>query len=294
MSSGFNNFKSRYLLLDSFLICIASIFITALLYGIFGNDFIEQYNSLLEFLFYIFLFGVLCYSTFFRLRSNQVKLKDIIGDLNIKNIPWMLLLIIFYGEQNLTTGINYLEYFFANLISNDLVQSTIANNREIFESNSQNLLFKIFYYCLTVFVLVVVAPVTEEFIFRGIFLHRWAVKWGVVWSIVLSSLAFGLVHADIFMLSRAVSSIFTALFYIQTKTLLVPILLHAFHNGLVCINMTFQDSSANDLNITAKYLWYGILNVLLSLPVLFYFLKFPKSSDRLPYFVNLQKSCNLE
>ena len=67
-------------------------------------------------------------------------------------------------------------------------------------------------------VLVIVAPVTEEFIFRGVFLHRWAARWGVLWSIILSSLLFGAIHRDIFWFSRAVGSFFIALYYIQTKT----------------------------------------------------------------------------
>ncbi|MGD1920333.1 MAG: lysostaphin resistance A-like protein [Pleurocapsa sp.] len=139
------------------------------------------------------------------------------------------------------------------------------------------------------FVLVVVAPVTEEFIFRGIFLHRWAVKWGVIWSIILSSLLFGAIHRDIFWFSRAVGSVFIALYYIQTKTLLVPILMHAFNNGLVFIDLIFNlfnPSEVNHLNITAQYIWHGALNIMLAIPILLYFLKVPKSIKQFPYFRN--------
>ncbi len=44
--------------------------------------------------------------------------------------------------------------------------------------------------------LVVLAPVIEEFAFRGVLLRRWSQKWGAVNAILISSLLFGVAHPD--------------------------------------------------------------------------------------------------
>ena len=288
MSIQFNKFKTRYIFVDFWLLSnILAVFGLLLPQSLEAEIF--KPFSVIGNLFHIVLFFSLCGSIIYRLKICKVNISQIIGDLRIKNISWILLLIVFYGEHSLSSGINYLEYYFANLISPELVKSSVDTLVEGSNYSSANLVSQFFQYLLLMIVLVIVAPITEEFIFRGVFLHRWAVKWGVVWSIILTSLLFGAVHADIFWFSRAVASIFTALFYIQTKTLLVPIILHALNNGLVFVDLLFNHFDPNavkEIQITHQYLWYGLVNMFLGFPILVYFLKFPKITTELPYFFN--------
>ena len=287
MSTQFNQFKTRYIFVDFWL--LSNILGIILLFFVSFKTEVFKPFSVSGNIFHIIIFSSICGLIVYRLKYCQINIKSILGDFNLKNIPWIILLIVFYGEQSISNGINYLEYYFANLISPELLQSTVNTLNKGADYSSANFVSQVWQYFLLMIVLVIVAPVTEEFIFRGVFLHRWAVKWGAFWSIILSSLLFGAIHADIFWFSRAVGSIFIALLYIKTRTLLVPIILHALNNGLVFVNLLFHHFDPNtvqELNVTNQYLWYGLVNILLGIPILIYFLKFPKDALEFPYFLN--------
>ena len=84
---------------------------------------------------------------------------------------------------------------------------------------------------LNLFVVVIVAPVFEEFYVRGILLTRWTVKWGVIPAVIVSSVAFSLAHVinpiGIFFVGCVL-----AVFYIRTQSLFVPIGIHFVNNLL--------------------------------------------------------------
>lgn len=81
---------------------------------------------------------------------------------------------------------------------------------------------------LSFLLIVVIAPVLEEAIFRGILLHRWSEKYGSIKAIVFSSLLFAVFHPDI--LGAFVFGVAMGYLYFKTGTLWVPILCHALNN----------------------------------------------------------------
>ncbi|MDN7246218.1 CPBP family intramembrane glutamic endopeptidase [Planococcus shenhongbingii] len=87
-------------------------------------------------------------------------------------------------------------------------------------------------YLITVSLIVaVIGPIAEEFMFRGLLLKRLIVKtsmWEGVW---LSSLLFGMLHMDFF--GAFLFGVTASILYLLTDNLLIPILLHVFHNSLV-------------------------------------------------------------
>ena len=84
------------------------------------------------------------------------------------------------------------------------------------------------------------APIFEELFFRGVLINRWAVKWRPGTAIFASALLFGALH---FIVTRgAVMGAFTfgtitAVLYVRTRTLLVPMALHIANNSLVAIDI---------------------------------------------------------
>lgn len=76
--------------------------------------------------------------------------------------------------------------------------------------------------------LVVLAPVIEEFAFRGILLHRWSQKWGMNKAILISSLLFGIAHPD--PVGATVFGMAMCVIYLKTQTLIVPMLCHGISN----------------------------------------------------------------
>lgn len=80
---------------------------------------------------------------------------------------------------------------------------------------------------------VVVAPICEEFIFRGYFYPVWKQYFGPVGSAVLASTLFALVHANLASLPGlfALALCFTVAFE-ASGSILVPMVMHALFNAL--------------------------------------------------------------
>ncbi len=84
-------------------------------------------------------------------------------------------------------------------------------------------------------ILVILAPVVEEFVFRGVFLTRFAAKTSLWGGILFSSLLFGLLHIDF--VGAFLFGIIASLLYVRTGNLLVPILFHMLNNALAAFAM---------------------------------------------------------
>lgn len=79
--------------------------------------------------------------------------------------------------------------------------------------------------------LVLIAPVLEEFAFRGILLHRWSEKWGLNKAVLISSLLFGIAHPD--PIGATAFGMAMCVIYLKTKTLIVPMVCHGLTNLVV-------------------------------------------------------------
>jgi membrane protease YdiL (CAAX protease family) len=86
---------------------------------------------------------------------------------------------------------------------------------------------------LAVASLVIVAPVVEEIVFRGLLFGALAGRLGVIGGALVTSLIFGLVHGDpVLFPSLAALGFISALAYAATGNLWVSIVLHALNNSL--------------------------------------------------------------
>jgi membrane protease YdiL (CAAX protease family) len=88
----------------------------------------------------------------------------------------------------------------------------------------------------TFLTLVVVAPVTEELIFRGILLRGFLRRYGLPKAALFSSLLFGLAHMNPWQFAyTTVIGMLLALVWWRTRSLGLCILAHAVNNLLVCL-----------------------------------------------------------
>jgi len=88
----------------------------------------------------------------------------------------------------------------------------------------------------TAFLVTVVAPVSEEFFFRGFFFRALA-NWKGIWpAAVITGLTFGGIHAGGspvgFLVPLAMFGFLLCLLYARTKSLYPPIVLHAINNSV--------------------------------------------------------------
>ncbi|WP_075618911.1 CPBP family intramembrane glutamic endopeptidase [Paenisporosarcina indica] len=89
------------------------------------------------------------------------------------------------------------------------------------------------YLAFTIISIAIIAPIAEEFIFRGVLLKRMIAKTSMWTGIVISSVLFGILHADI--IGAFIFGVVASLLYIKTNNLFVPILLHLFNNSIAMI-----------------------------------------------------------
>ncbi len=89
---------------------------------------------------------------------------------------------------------------------------------------------------------IVLAPIVEEVLFRGLLFQRLAVKWGLGQGIVVSSVIFGLLHLDDF-IGATLIGVALCLVYLRTRSLFVPMLLHFSYNAMSLFFTTEQGRS---------------------------------------------------
>ena len=144
---------------------------------------------------------------------------------------------------------------------------------------------------LNVLVVVIVAPVFEEFYVRGILLTRWTVKWGVIPAVIVSSVAFSLPHI-INLIGMFCVGCVLAVFYIRTQSLFVPISIH-FVNNLISWIISLlgaifgNPTSYRTVTEFQESWWIGLIALVISIPCVIYFWRrYIRNTDwRVPYLI---------
>lgn len=75
----------------------------------------------------------------------------------------------------------------------------------------------------------VLAPFSEELIFRGILLNLWRRRWGTARAVLFSAIAFGAIHLHN-AIYATIAGIFFALVYLKYRSLWPGTLLHSLYN----------------------------------------------------------------
>lgn len=125
----------------------------------------------------------------------------------------------------LNWGAAWLVFYPLSLLSPDFVRGWLESMDRAFPA-TEGFLDR----SLLVISLVVIAPVVEEFVFRGLLLHRWSRKWGMVRGIFASTAAFAVLHfspVGIFLLGLGLAAI-----YVRTGSLRLAIAAHGLNNLL--------------------------------------------------------------
>ncbi len=126
---------------------------------------------------------------------------------------------------------------------------SIAPTAVEFALMPQSLPEAFWYLAATGFVLAIIAPIAEEFVFRGLILNRLIAAFGFWNGIGISSLIFGIFHINFF--GAFLFAVVASLLYLKTGNLLLPILLH-IANNLVAVYQSFiTPSFPNWLMVTS-------------------------------------------
>ena len=127
-------------------------------------------------------------------------------------------------------------------------------------------------------------PVAEELLFRGLLVNRLARKWGLSVSVLVSSLLFALPHQHV--VGGFVFGLVMALLYVNTRSLLLPVVIHVLNNTLaVGVGATELEIYPETPSSVAFYL-------ALSVPALSFYLykSWPSFGESAPYEGNMETS----
>ncbi len=241
----------------------------------------------------VFFYGLIGCWLFFHVKRSHLQLKFIFGKLPHSN-SWLRWLFMLVPVLLFSLGSGQIIYFLTSLIEPEIISSLIQ--KKLFLT-SRETSFPLVYNLLQLISIILLAPLMEEILFRGILLQRWAVKWGVLPGILASSLIFGCLHFNV--LGLVNFGLVMALLYLRTKTLFLPIIFHAVNN-LIAVAMEVGTTIFNERETfyTVEQIqsswWQGLIAIALSLPflILFWRNNWQLMNQSLPYFTNRDRIIN--
>ena len=214
----------------------------------------------------IFVFPIFCFE-FFKLKPENKKLF-----FNLSPKDFQTYVLIF----PMMFGMMLVSEFFTSLVP---IEGKYLG--DLYQKFSLQMNFLISDQFATIVLTVLFAPIIEEIIFRGIIQKGLLNKVVKPWkAILISAFFFGLVHGNPWQFIGAVllGSVLGLVYY-KTKSLLLPILLHAFNN-LVSSLLIFY-ASTDSFGTTFKISEIQILGVGVVLFAVFFILFLKKYPERL-------------
>ena len=169
----------------------------------------------------------------------------LLNSLNIVHIDtiWIYIFIIFYFIFKLKDAIPYAKEDISNIFSLDLmgivllivILNIFLSYGMLYFSNfilgiaaSQNLFNSFFTGGLLA--TIIVSPISEELIFRGVFLNRLKLILPTTLAILVSSLLFAALHSFGSIFSAFVFGVCVAILYLKTDNIFVAIFAHFLNN----------------------------------------------------------------
>lgn len=284
MSNPFLALKSRYFVFGVFFVSSVAIGVLyALLRFAPGLSWLET-DPIKDPLTFILIFSSLCGILWVSGGRMGLRQKALFGALLPRfSLGYLLLLVI--SSLLFSYGSFLVVFYPISLIAPQFVTSLLSE--ELLEVDT---ILPGLYRGLMLFVAVIYAPFTEEFIFRGILLQRWSVKWGLRMGIVFSSVLFGALHVNN-PIGLTMFGLIMALLYVRSRSLWLPIFAHSLNNLLSVLPellSTGSETEALSLVDFQQTWWIGLVFWSLSAPILGHFIyrSWPAKGEPPPYFAN--------
>lgn len=243
-------------------------------------------DPLLTPFFYLVLFGGSSIWVIWRYRQRHINVQSIFGPWPPSIRPkrllgiWIVLFMFSLGAFQVSFAL--LSYVFPDIVETALQDSIFLT--------AEDTAIPWLYNLLMFGILVIAAPVLEEFLFRGFLIHRWGTRWNTKVAVILSSTLFGILHSNIVGLTAF--GVVMALLYLRSGSLGLAIFIHSLNNataaGLEVFAQLIGMNTTPSLQAFRSSIWFGLLLLALSTPFLVRFCKDNWSATQtpLPYFIN--------
>ena len=282
MSTGRNPFEVLKFRTHVLIAFIASNLLVGAIYGVL------EYQQLLPWplqdklwlpVQFMMIFGLVCAVLIATGHYAGLRLTRLFGPR--PRFPWAYGLLLIISMLIFSFSSFLLLFYPISLVAPGFVEERLTEQLLSVETAAPEL-----YRYLMLFVVIVFAPVAEEFVFRGVLLQRWAVRWNLPVGIILSSILFGMLHINN-PLGLTMFGVIMALLYIRTRSLWAPIIAHALNN-IVSVTPELLASTPQtfDIGDFQQTWWFGLIGLCLAAPTLGHFIynSWPHKTTRPPYF----------
>jgi uncharacterized protein len=234
----FNQLKVRNLIVAYLLIHVG----VGVILGIFGSTNLLKNPS---FPLIMYVLGIIptCLWVVQKCDRLQISIDGIVGD-RPKQVRWLKLTGLTIAVTSFSIGSALVIFSLMQTVFPDFVKTLLENNN--LDSKQGNSLL---IYIWNFIALVAVAPIAEEFLFRGIILNRWRERWGAPRALIFSSLFFGFLHPHPIGLSMF--GLVMGLLYLRDKTLWTPIFCHALNNLFAFISIVLSGSNPDRTDLAS-------------------------------------------
>lgn len=276
--------KIRYL----FMVCFLIVILVGLIGGgVINYTGLSPKDPIIVYVYYCIIFGLFFLWLLRRFRQLKINVKYLIGNFPI-GYKWLSVAGLVIAVLMCSMGVALISFYFLSLVAPSFLDSLL---KSIAASKPENSSVPILFETIKFISFIIVAPVTEEFIFRGILLHRFTTKWGITPAILISSFIFGCLHVNPIGLS--IFGVIMALLYLKSRTLFVPMVAHAMNNFVAFgMQSLSKMSTPQSMKVDSSYLWFGLVFLALSSPFIVRFIRqnWPNQRMPLPYFSNILRS----
>ena len=203
--------------------------------GLFGlaTYLLDDFGDFIDlFLSSVGMYGLMLIWILWLRRRNGLSLNVLFGKFSrLKSVRIHYLILMVIAGMGFSISCTYLGiYLIIQLFGEISFIDTLFDGGDVWPKTFDSLQ-EYLHAVFVVLLLVVVAPIFEEIVFRGIFMTRWVVKWGYKRGIILSSLLFGVLHPGI--IGPSVMGLILCCLYNRTKSLWVSVLFHVINNLIV-------------------------------------------------------------
>ncbi|NEQ47881.1 MAG: CPBP family intramembrane metalloprotease [Leptolyngbya sp. SIOISBB] len=236
--------------------------------------------------FYLILFGGGSLWVRWQYHRHHIELKTLVGRWPHR-ADWPYLIGLWVLLFMFSLGAFQVSFVLLSYVLPEFVTTTL--NESLFLGAGETTIPWL-YNLLMVFLLVVAAPVLEEFLFRGFLQHRWGTRWNPPVAILLSSILFGILHGNV--IGLTMFGLVMALLYFRTSSLGVAIAVHALNNAIaVSLELITRLTGHSEPTSLADFrsgVWFGAILLAVSIPFLAKFIRrnWPNKKTPLPYWVN--------
>ncbi|WP_424354263.1 lysostaphin resistance A-like protein [Methanobacterium sp. MBAC-LM] len=175
-------------------------------------------------IFGFYFYAVISFWILRNIKRYSIDYKKFIGFIPA-DCNWLEVIGIVFAIIIFSVGLNELRMYLLSTL-NPAVLSYVPGTSTFYTANDSSIAPLLNF--MEFFIGVIIAPIVEEFLFRGFLLHRFTIKWGIRTAVLASSFIFGILHADI--LGAFLFGLVMCILYLKTVTILVPIFCHMLNN----------------------------------------------------------------